>query len=550
MLKPAEIKKLISSDAASDFKRRAKVGQRYYEAEHDILKCRLFYFNADGTLVEDKFRSNSKISHPFFTELADQLAAYILSSDENHFTSSAEGLQERLDEYFDDEFWAEVSDLIVGAYSKGSEYIYGYQSAKRGRITFECADSSGTVEVREKDTDDGCKYIIYWYVDRIDKGRKTIKRILVFNDQEIGYFCQIGDGAVKVDDSQEFNPRKHIVYTKADGKKYGRSFGFIPFWRLDNNKKRQSGLKPIKDIIDDYDVMQCGLSNNLKDFDTPIHVVKGFEGDDLGELQTNLKTKKIVGVDEGGDVEVRTVDIPYQARKQKADDDEKNIYRFGMGVNTVALKDTSSTTNIAIKMAYTLLDLKAKKLEKRIRALLKELLQVVLDEINAKNNTDYQVKDVKITFEHEMIVNDKENAEIAQIEAGTKQATINTLLDLATYLDNETLMRAICEELEINYDEIKDKLPDPDEAVNGVKTAEKTLEDINGVGAVNSEAVKEAAEDEVGKALNGAQTQSLITIMQQFKNGVLSYQQAVNIISLAIGISEDRAKKLIGADLV
>ena len=67
---------------------------------------------------------------------------------------------------------------------------------------------------------------------------------------------------------------------------------------------------------------------------------------------------------------------------------------------------------------------------------------------------------------------------------------------------------------------------------------------------MNSEAVKEAAEDEVGKALNGAQTQSLITIMQQFKNGVLSYQQAVNIISLAIGISEDRAKKLIGADLV
>ena len=137
-----------------------------------------------------------------------------------------------------------------------------------------------------------------------------------------------------------------------------------------------------------------------------------------------------------------------------------------------------------------------------------------------------------------------------QSAAVNTQAAINTLLDLATYLDNETLMRAICEELEINYDEIKDKLPDPDEAVNGVKTAEKTLEDINGVGAVNSEAVKEAAEDEVGKALNGAQTQSLITIMQQFKNGVLSYQQAVNIISLAIGISEDRAKKLIGADLV
>lgn len=474
MLKPAEIKKLISGDMGSELKRRAKIGQRYYEAEHDILKCRLFYFNADGNLVEDKFRSNSKIPHPFFTELADQLAAYILSCDSNHLTSSVEGLQAHLDEYFDDEFWAEFSDLITGAYVKGSEYIYGYHSSK-GRIAFECADSLGVVEVREKDTDEGCKYVIYWYIDRIDKGKKKIKRILVFNDREIGYFYQLGDGAVKPDDSQEFNPRKHIVYTKSDGNKYGRSYGFIPFWRLDNNKKRQSGIKPIKSIIDDYDVMQCGLSNNLKDFDTPIHVVKGFEGDDLGELQTNLKTKKIVGVDEGGDVEVRTVDIPYQARKQKADDDEKNIYRFGMGVNTIALKDTSSTTNIAIKMAYTLLDLKAKKLEKRIRSLLGELLQVVLDEVNAKNGKDYQIKDVKITFEHKMIVNDKENAEIAEIEANTKQTNINTLLDLASHLDNETLMRAICEELEVDYDEIKDKLPDLNEAENSLRAAEEPL---------------------------------------------------------------------------
>lgn len=69
-------------------------------------------------------------------------------------------------------------------------------------------------------------------------------------------------------------------------------------------------------------------------------------------------------------------------------------------------------------------------------------------------------------------------------------------------------------------------------------------------GGVNSTEIKQAAEEEAGKPLNGAQTQSLITIMQQLKDGVLSYQQAVNIISLAIGVSEDRARKLIGADLM
>lgn len=43
------------------------------------------------------------------------------------------------------------------------------------------------------------------------------------------------------------------------------------------------------------------LSNNLIDFDTPIHVVKGFQGDNLEELQTNLKTKKYLPVWNGGE---------------------------------------------------------------------------------------------------------------------------------------------------------------------------------------------------------------------------------------------------------
>lgn len=36
----------------------------------------------------------------------------------------------------------------------------------------------------------------------------------------------------------------------------------------------------------------------------------------------------------------------YQARQAKLELDEKNIYRFGMGLNTVGLKDTSATTNM------------------------------------------------------------------------------------------------------------------------------------------------------------------------------------------------------------
>ena len=172
--------------------------------------------------------------------------------------------------------------------------------------------------------------------------------------------------------------------------------------------------------------------------------------------------------------------MPYQARVAKLDLDEKNIYRFGMGLNTSGLKDTNATTNIAIKAAYSLLDLRCSKLEIRLKQFLRKLLKVVLEEINKEDGTDYQMNQVYFNFEHEIMSNVQENAQIKLTEAQARQAEINTLLNLATQIDNETLIKLICEQLDIDYDEIKDRLPDPDEAENVLMDAQRRL---NGVAA-------------------------------------------------------------------
>ncbi|MCC8150714.1 MAG: phage portal protein, partial [Lachnospiraceae bacterium] len=248
-----------------------------------------------------------------------------------------------------------------------------------------------------------------------------------------------------------------------DKNTYCESFGFIPFFRLDNNKKQFNNLKPIKDLIDDYDIMASSLSNNLIDFDTPIHVVKGFDGDNLDELQQNLKTKKIVSVSDNGGLEVRTVDVPYQARQAKLDLDEKNIYRFGMGLNSSGLKDTSATTNIAIKAAYSLLDLRCNRLEVKIKRFLRQIVRVVVDEINQNDGTDYQADSVYFQFTHEIMSNEQENIQNEKKEAERKQVEINTLLGLTSALDEETILRQICEVLDVDYEGIKERLPEDQE---------------------------------------------------------------------------------------
>ena len=484
MLSIDEIKLFIDEDSSSERKSQSKVGQRYYEGDHDILNYKLFYYDANGEIQEDKTRSNIKISHPFFTELVDQQAQYMLNGD-TFIKSDIPELQQELDKVFNDDFTSELTETITNAITKGFGYMYCYKN-KDNVFKFENADSMGVVEVRAKDTDDHCQYVIYWYIDKNTKTQKQIKRIQVWDKDYIYYYMQEDNGSIVIDDGEEFNPRPNYVYRKNedDESLYYDTLGFIPFFRLDNNRKQISGLKPIKALIDDYDLMACGLSNNITDSAEAYYVVSGFQGDSLDELIHNLKTKKHIGVDAGGGVDVKTVDIPYQARLTKLQLDETNIYRFGMGFNSAQIGD-GNITNVVIKSRYALLDLKCDKLEKNLKKFLREQIQVVLNDINKVNETDYQLKDVYFDFNREIITNASDNASIKKVEADTKAVEINLILNLKGVIDDETLITLICEQLDIDYNEIKHKLP--------INEQQETLNAVNMLGGADDEQEAEAS---------------------------------------------------------
>lgn len=465
MLTTQEIATFIANDQASVKKKIARTGQNYYEGQNDIRNYRIFFFDADGNLKEDKTKSNIRISHAFFTEIVDQLVQYILSGDDQIIKSDDPKLQEYLDEYFNsnEDFVAELSELLTGTQAKGFDYMFAFKG-EDGKTRFQWADSIGVVECEAKYTSDHKDYVIYWYVDRLDKDGNKIINVRVYDKDSVAFFTRVNDGEIKTDKSVGENPRYHNVFhDEESGMTGGESYGFIPFFRLDNCKKQFSALKPIKDLIDDYDLMNAGLSNNIQDTNEALYVVKGFQGDNLDELMTNIRAKKHIGVDENGGVEVHTVEIPVEARKAKMEVDEKNIYRFGFGLNTAGLKDTAATTNLAIQSAYSLLDLRAKKMIKGLKQFLRKLIRVVLDEINEMDGTDYQQKDVYFDFDPEIPTNAQENAQIELIEAQRRSAEITTILNLAGTIDDETKLQLICEQLDLDYNDLKDKAPKPDD---------------------------------------------------------------------------------------
>lgn len=471
MLTVQEIQKFIDDDRASVKKQLAMKGNAYYEGDHDIKDYRIFFIDADGKLKEDKTKSNIRISHPFFTEIVDQLVQYMLSGKDSFIKSDIPVLQEKLDEYFNEneDFIAEMSETLAGVQAKGFDYMFAFKD-EDGKTKFEWADSMGVVECEAKYTSDHKDYIIYWSIDRLDKDGNQIIRVRVYDEEQIYYYTRVNDGEIKLDKSVETNPRPHNIYMMdGNGKTGGESYGFIPFFRLDNCKKQFSALKPVKDLIDDYDLMNAGLSNNIQDTNEALYVVRGFQGDNLDELMTNIRAKKHIGVDEEGGVDVMTVAIPVEARKTKMEVDEKNIYRFGFALNTAGLKDTAATTNLAIQSAYSLLDLRANKLEKRLKQFLRKLLKVVLEEINSIDGTDYQQKDVYFDFEREIPTNAQENAQIELTEAQKRQTEITTILNLAGTIDDETKLQLICEQFDLDYQMLKDKFPKEEEDTAAVQ---------------------------------------------------------------------------------
>lgn len=451
----------VKTDRQSPIKEKMSEGIKYYDYKHDILKFRLFYYNDDGKFVEETNRSNIKIPHAFFTEQVDQKVQYLLSNPVEFETADTE-LKTYLEEYIDDDFQLMLQEMVEGASKKAYEFAYVYRAAS-GKLLFKVADSRKVIVIYD-DMNEVIAIIRYYDTDITKDNRKvTVTKAELWDTEKTWFFVSSSDynNRFILDKSQEINPRYHQVVTDNDGKLLGKGFGYIPFLKLSNNKNEKTDLEPIKALIDDYDLMACALSNNLVDFDHPIYAVKGYGKDNLDELVTNLRTKKTVGVSQDGGIDVKTVDIPVTARKTKLETDKEAIYKFGMAFDSSQVGD-GNITNIVIKSRYSLLDLKCNKTEIRLRAFIKQLLDIIILDINERYHKSFKRQQVEVVITRSTLINQTDNAETEKVEAETKGQLIQNLLDVAPYLDDESLLKKICAIQDLDYDEVVQSLGSQD----------------------------------------------------------------------------------------
>ena len=122
-----------------------------------------------------------------------------------------------------------------------------------------------------------------------------------------------------------------------------------------------------------------------------------------------------------------------------------------------------------LKSAYADLDLKCEGFNKGFKRFLRKLLELVLKEINELDDTAYEQKDVWFNLEREIITNEQEKAQIRLTEAQEQQTRVATILNTAAQFGNELTMQMLCDAMDMDYEEIKGKLPDPEDDADPFK---------------------------------------------------------------------------------
>lgn len=125
----------------------------------------------------------------------------------------------------------------------------------------------------------------------------------------------------------------------------------------------------------------------------------------------------------------------------------------------------------------------------------------------------------------------------------------DAVVKIATAIPAIAESEVILERLTFSAEEIERINSDRKEAQANAAVMSLLAPKKDGESAAPDQKASEDAAEVGGKALNGAQTQSLIAIMGQYSSGAISEGQAVNLVSASIGISKDAARAILNGDM-
>lgn len=427
---------LIKEDRNSAEKQELKKSQRYYEVKHDILDRKITYL-VDGQVYENKDATNNKIQNPFHKIITDQKVSYIVG---NPIVVNIpdKSFSDAVAPFLGDLFNDKMNQWIKGASNYGRQYLHWYVKDD-GSLNYLIMDAVQIIPIYDTQYQNELMEVIRYYsVEYITKdGVVNLTAVEWWTAENVTFYIDNGDGKFHLDSDKPMNPMPHwIVRNSAnpDIMKEG-NWGRVPFIILKNNDECIPDLRLYKTLIDDYDFNISESSNKLADIEEAIMILKGYEGTSLSEFRKNLKMYRAINVDstDNSGVDPISNDLNMDSREKHLDRLEENIFTFGMAVNPKN-KDFGTSSGIALKYLYALLDLKSGMLIRKMKFSLKDFFEFLRIWFEKTENKKYKTDGIEFIFNESLIINETEA--IANVSASTGVISDETRLSHHPWVDD------------------------------------------------------------------------------------------------------------------
>lgn len=519
------IKKAITEHESSEkFLIGQDAGFFYRQIDKDLEALEKVYYDRDGKKYEaDKNQSNHKLVTNLFFIFCVQFVSYQLG---NGVSFDNPKIKEALG---GSDFDYQLQQVLSYAWCDGESYGFVGENGITP-LCFACKiDGNEPLLVPLYDEDNGelKAAIRYW---RLDTDKPL--RVTLYEQDGFTEYKETQDNGLSVLQEKQSYGKTKIISSQAEGiikqEKESANSAF-PIAKMPYIKN-QSELVGNKSTLFAYDVVYSGLVNGV-DMNDVYWIIKNADGmsrkDDL-QFVADIIHKQTIHEPEDVEIRKEQIDFNYSAYEKVLEILREKLYTDFMAVD-VRRQVSGNVTTVEIRAAYQNLNLKCDKVEKCLNQFIKSCLKI------------------KGFGENEPFHYKRPN-DINVVEF------IGMLLQVYPVLGDETTLKLICETLGLidEYEEIKAKREaeamsqiqndDISETENSSDT--QNSENNNADVASGNEAI-ETAEEVTGKALNGIQVQSLINIIGQLSEGKISENQAVKIISTAIGVSESKAREII-----
>ncbi len=458
------LKEILREDKHSERKKRMEEGERYYCGKHDSLRkdFRRSPISETGDNGEEQVqmffnpnRSNHHCVHPFHHTLVAQKTAYLVGREPTLSVRNGDkAFAQLLTEMADEDFNSVLQNWLIGASNKGVEYLHVYYDAE-GAFRYCIVPAEEIIAIYDEEYQQELREVIRYYeITVLDGGKETIRRrVEWWTAEEVSYFTENGDGeflrerkcghwaVAELLDGEETEVRQH-------------GWGRVPFIPLRNNEKELTDLELIKGLIDAYDYVSSEGTNNLLDLVDLYWVIQGYGGETAGAVAKKLQINKAVQIsDSSGSVEAKQVQLPVEARLDWMRMLRRDIFHFGMGVDTDSDDWGKAASGVALKFQYAMFYLKINGIMPEIKRAVKEFFRFAVEDSNRENGTDWDWRKIQITLNTNGITDDMETMQLIRESKGL--VSEKTLLGKHPFVED---VNSEMEQLERERREKKDEI--------------------------------------------------------------------------------------------